>query len=73
MTCPGGCAGGGGQPIHDGEELAKVRSDYLYFIDKGSKCRFSHENKSVQKLYKQIMKKPLSPTSHRLLHTDQTK
>ena len=21
MACPGGCVGGGGQPIHDGEEL----------------------------------------------------
>lgn len=73
MTCPGGCAGGGGQPIKDGVEQAKARGEHLYFIDKGSKSRFSHENKSVQKIYKQIFKKPLSPMSHKLLHTDQTK
>ena len=73
MTCPGGCAGGGGQPIKDGVEQAKVRGDHLYFLDKKSKSRFSHENKSVQKIYKEIFKKPLSPKSHKLLHTNQSK
>ena len=73
MTCPGGCAGGGGQPIKDGVEMAKVRGNHLYFLDKKSKSRFSHENKSVQEIYKQMFKKPLSHQSHKLLHTDQTK
>ena len=73
MTCPGGCAGGGGQPIKEGVEMAKIRNEHLYFIDKNSKSRFSHENKSVQKLYKKLFKKPLSDVSHKLLHTDQTK
>ena len=73
MTCPGGCAGGGGQPIKEGVEMAKVRGDHLYFLDKKSKSRFSHENKSVQEIYKQIFKKPLSEKSHKLLHTDQSK
>ena len=72
MTCPGGCAGGGGQPIKDGVEMAKVRGDHLYFLDKKSKSRFSHENKSLQEMYKQIFKKPLSEKSHKLLHTDQS-
>lgn len=73
MTCPGGCAGGGGQPIKDGVEMAKVRGDHLYFIDKNTKNRFSHENKSLNEIYKKIFKKPLSSTSHKLLHTDQSK
>ena len=30
MACPGGCAGGGGQPIHDGQELAAYRGDILW-------------------------------------------
>jgi len=34
MACPGGCAGGGGQPIHDGEELAGVRGDVLWGLDR---------------------------------------
>ena len=33
MACPGGCAGGGGQPIHDGEELAGKRGDALWKLD----------------------------------------
>ena len=41
MACPGGCAGGGGQPIHDGQELAAYRGDILWSIDKGAKVRFS--------------------------------
>ncbi len=37
MACPGGCAGGGGQPIHDGQELAAYRGDILWSIDKSAK------------------------------------
>lgn len=70
MACPGGCSGGGGQPISDGLELAKVRADNLYGLDKRSELRFSHENPSIVKLYKDFMEKPLSHKSHKLLHTD---
>lgn len=70
MACPGGCVGGGGQPIHDGEELASVRGANLYFLDKNAKIRFSHENPDVLKLYQDYMEKPLSHKAHMLLHTD---
>lgn len=70
MACPGGCVGGGGQPIHDGEELASVRGENLYFLDKNAKIRFSHENPDVLKLYENYMEKPLSHKAHMLLHTD---
>lgn len=70
MACPGGCVGGGGQPIHDGEELALVRGENLYFLDKNAKIRFSHENPDVLKLYENYMEKPLSHKAHMLLHTD---
>lgn len=70
MACPGGCVGGGGQPIHDGEELASVRGANLYFLDKNAKLRFSHENPDVLKLYQGYLEKPLSHKAHRLLHTD---
>ena len=70
MACPGGCSGGGGQPICDGLELAKVRADNLYGLDKKSTLRFSHENPSIIKLYTDYMEKPLSHKSHKLLHTD---
>ena len=51
MACPGGCAGGGGQPIHDGEELACQRGKELYSLDKNMPLRFSHENPEVLRLY----------------------
>lgn len=70
MACPGGCVGGGGQPIHDGEELASVRGENLYFLDKNAKLRFSHENPDVLKLYQGYLEKPLSHKAHMLLHTD---
>ena len=67
---PGGCVGGGGQPIHDGEELAHIRGQNLYYLDKNAKIRFSHENQDVLKLYEDFMEKPLSHKAHMLLHTD---
>ena len=70
MACPGGCSGGGGQPIHDGEELAFTRGQNLYFLDRNNELRFSHENKDILKLYADFMEKPLSHKAHMLLHTD---
>ena len=71
MACPGGCAGGGGQPIHDGVEMAEVRGKVLYGLDKIANLRFSHENPSVDLIYKEIYGKPLSERAEHELHTDQ--
>lgn len=71
MACPGGCAGGGGQPIEDGFELADERGKVLYGLDKRSNIRFSHENPAVIKCYEDFLGKPLSHRSHMLLHTNQ--
>ena len=70
MACLGGCVGGGGQPIHDGEELAHERGENLYFLDRNAKLRFSHENPDVIRLYENYFEKPLSHKSHMYLHTD---
>jgi len=70
MACPGGCVGGGGQPIAIGEERTSERAPVLYDLDKTAKTRFSHENPSVLKAYEEYFDKPLSHTSHELLHTD---
>ena len=70
MACPGGCAGGGGQPIRDGAELAGDRCQVLYGLDKVSSLRFSHENPSVRKCYEDFLEAPLSHRAHELLHTD---
>lgn len=71
MACPGGCAGGGGQPIWDGEELAEERAKVLYGLDEINDLRFSHENPAVIQCYERYLQKPLSHTSHKLLHTNQ--
>ncbi|NLX61694.1 MAG: 2Fe-2S iron-sulfur cluster binding domain-containing protein [Tissierellia bacterium] len=71
MACPGGCSGGGGQPIHDGKQLAYERAQVLYGLDKISTLRFSHENPSIIKCYEDFLGEPLSEKSHELLHTNQ--
>ena len=70
MACPGGCAGGGGQPIHEGQEMAVVRGDRLWKLDADAELRFSHENPEVQALYKEYLKKPLGERSLQLLHPE---
>lgn len=72
MACPGGCAGGGGQPIRDGQELADTRGKVLWNLDQKSAIRYSHENPDVQALYSEFLVKPLGEKSHHLLHTDLT-
>ncbi len=71
MACPGGCVGGGGQPIHDGIELAGPRGQKLYGLDRHSKWRNSYENESIRVCYRDYFEVPLSERSHHLLHTDQ--
>ena len=70
MACPGGCAGGGGQPIHDGEELAGVRGDVLWGLDRRAKLRNSYENPAIQAIYKDFLGEPNSELAEELLHTD---
>ena len=70
MACPGGCAGGGGQPIHEGAELASERGSRLWQLDAASNIRFSHENPDIQALYREFLGAPLGEKSHHLLHTN---
>lgn len=71
MACPGGCAGGGGQPIHEARELAGDRGQTLYALDRKRATRFSHENPNVTTCYEECLGEPLSHKAHELLHTDQ--
>ncbi len=73
MACPGGCLGGGGQPIPTNPEIRKKRAEAIYAEDRDLPIRKSHENKEVQKLYKDFLKYPLSEVSHHLLHTKYTR
>lgn len=69
MTCPGGCINGGGQPIHQKPEKIRKRIQALYDIDSKSQHRRSHENESVQKIYKEFFGEPNSHIAHEKLHT----
>ena len=78
MCCPGGCVGGGGQPILSAEERWEVdyreeRANAIYEVDRNMKLRKSHENPAVQTLYKEYLGEPLGEKSHKLLHTHYTK
>ena len=70
MACPGGCAGGGGQPIREGKEMAAYRGNLLWKMDAKAPVRFSHENPEILALYREYFRTPLSERSHRLLHTE---
>ncbi|QIA09210.1 NADH-dependent [FeFe] hydrogenase, group A6 [Draconibacterium halophilum] len=73
MACPGGCLGGGGQPIPTNPEIRQKRSEAIYAEDEGLLIRKSHENPEIKKLYKDFLKEPLGEVSHHLLHTQYTK
>ena len=71
MACPGGCVGGGGQPIDlEDRELYGVRGQRLYDLDKANAMRYSHENPQVQALYQEFLGAPLSEKAEELLHTN---
>ncbi|MBN1443892.1 MAG: iron hydrogenase small subunit [Planctomycetes bacterium] len=69
MTCPGGCIGGGGQPLRLDDQRLRSRMKGLYQIDRDEALRVSHRNPSVQRIYAEFLGKPLGEKSHSLLHT----
>ena len=70
MACPGGCIGGGGQPLHHGNsDVLYARANALYREDANKPLRKSHENPYIKTLYEEYLGKPLSETAEHLLHT----
>ena len=72
MACPGGCLGGGGQPIPTSLSIREKRAEAIYEEDMNLPIRKSHENPEITKIYKDFLEKPLSHISHELLHTHYT-
>ncbi|AEG16437.1 hydrogenase, Fe-only [Desulfofundulus kuznetsovii DSM 6115] len=72
MCCPGGCVGGGGQPLPVNDEIRMLRARALYQEDEKLRIRKSHENPSIKKLYEEFLGRPLGEKSHQLLHTRYT-
>jgi iron only hydrogenase large subunit-like protein len=74
MACPGGCVGGGGQPLPVSNEKRARRAQALYLDDgEVQELRQSHENPAVKLLYESFLKEPLGEMSHKLLHTHYVK
>ena len=73
MACPGGCAGGGGQPYGVTDDIRAKRAQGLYQDDRDRQFRLSHENPCVQQLYAEFLGEPLSHKAHELLHTHYVK
>jgi len=71
MACPGGCVGGGGQPIPTNVETIRARIQAVYNADRRNSCRKSHENPAVREIYETFLPEgPLGKKSHKLLHTE---
>ncbi len=70
MACPGGCIGGGGQPLHHGDSsILKARAAAIYEEDRNKPIRLSHENPYIIQLYNEFLGEPNSEKAHHLLHT----
>ena len=70
MACPGGCLGGGGQPVPTNRGIRAARAKAIYGEDLTYKVRKSHENEDVLRIYREFFKEgPCSHKSHELLHT----
>jgi NADH-quinone oxidoreductase subunit G/[NiFe] hydrogenase diaphorase moiety small subunit len=73
MACPGGCLGGGGQPIPTSPSIRAARAKAIYGEDMGLALRKSHENPHVIKLYEEFLTDgPCGEQSHKYLHTHYT-
>ncbi|MBN1646999.1 MAG: iron hydrogenase small subunit [Spirochaetales bacterium] len=72
MACPGGCLGGGGQPIPTTMDIRKKRMLAIYAEDAAMPIRKSHENPEIVNIYKNFLGHPCSHLSHELLHTHYT-
>jgi iron-only hydrogenase group A len=72
MACPGGCLGGGGQPIRTTPDIRQSRMDAIYAEDDALPIRKSQENPEVQHIYANFLGEPCGEKSHHLLHTSYT-
>ncbi|MBI3122851.1 MAG: iron hydrogenase small subunit [Ignavibacteriales bacterium] len=74
MACPGGCLGGGGQPIPTTPEIRMKRAQAIYAEDESLEMRKSHDNPNVVRLYEEFLTDgPCGHISHKLLHTHYVK
>lgn len=73
MACPGGCVGGGGQPIVKDIGAIKARTKAIYEIDDKDPIKISYKNPAIVELYKDFLGEPFGEMSAKLLHTSYKK
>lgn len=69
MACPGGCIGGGGQPLGTTNEVRRQRAMAIYTEDESKTIRKSHENPAIKNIYSSYLGQPGGEKAHHLLHT----
>ena len=55
MACPGGCLGGGGQPIPTNQKIREARARAIYAEDRAYEVRKSHENPAIVRIYQEFL------------------
>lgn len=69
MACPGGCVGGGGQPLPNDIQHRQLRAQGLYQIDQQRELRCADDNPIIERLYQRHLGQPGSKKAEELLHT----
>ena len=70
MNCPGGCIGGGGQPLGTIQGLANARNERTNALNRDDeKVLYSYQNPEIKELYDSYLGNPLSQKAESLLHT----
>ena len=70
MACPGGCIGGGGQPIPTTLQIVKKRIEALYGIDSKMKLRKAHLNPVVRDFFDNYINRLPRVGRHKILETN---
>jgi NADH-quinone oxidoreductase subunit G/NADP-reducing hydrogenase subunit HndD len=68
MACPGGCIGGGGEPVPTNDAIRKARAEALLKIDRDKPVREAHKNEGVKKVLAWLQQKG-GNFEHGILHT----
>jgi iron only hydrogenase large subunit-like protein len=69
MACPGGCIGGGGQPLPNQAPQRQMRNRGLRTADRRQQIRLAHDNVLIRDVYEQWLGEPNGEEAHHLLHT----
>jgi NADP-reducing hydrogenase subunit HndD len=73
MACPGGCIGGGGQPLSTNKKIVEKRTKAIYEVDKDLPIRKSQDNPEIKQIYNDFLGEIGGEMAHKLLHTKYTK